>query len=202
MTLNLKALIAVPALLVTAAALTACGTTPTSTSPEATPTVSVKDTTNASVLVPITASFTDPQPGYTVQITGFVPSLPLSDATLARVGALQGGSAALLHVVVSGGDPGWDWAVMSSNFTLDCPGDSISLLSQSFDTDMTAAGYTPYPEEGAMGGMTVTGADGWISFMVRSDPDPTGCSATFTRPVTSLSGGGSWPAFTQTVQLN
>jgi len=185
-------------------ALGACTSKPTaSPSTPVLETASSGDSSPAAAsgqVIPLDLSFEDPQLGDQITIAGFVPVFDISAALKEKFSAgLNGGTVALVEVRGTTGGEYYS-AIQDGRFRLICDEKILTPQTSPFADDMTAAGFAPFPDAGIAAGES---GDYWIAFLAGGNPDPTGCSLTYTRNAAKeLGSDNEIPVYTTTVQLN
>jgi len=144
----------------------------------------------------VDVSFDDPETGDNIDIFGFAPIFKMSSDSEKQFGAsLNGGTVSLISMEITASDY-ITLPITADRFLLTC-GDNVGVAPQTtpFAADMETVGLPPFPDEGVQASEIV---DYWIAYLMPGNPDPTGCSVTYTRPATDDFPEG----FTNTVQLN
>jgi len=156
--------------------------------------------TSSGEVIPLDLSFTDPELLDSITIAGFVPVFDISSSSKEKLTAdLDGGTVSLVHIqATTGGEYYSD--IQDTRFRMICDEKVSALQTSAVATDMTAAGFVPFPDDGIKAGES---GDYWVAFLAAGNPNPTDCTLTYTRDAAKQAGtGDDIPVYTTTVQLN
>ena len=124
--------------------------------------------------------FQDDLIGYSFGINEFNTGLPLSRTSASKHrSTIRNGSVVAVHVPIEAENGSWA-QVHITYFTLLCDPirePILAVTTGDFDTDLKAAGYTPWTDPQPGGAV-----DGWIAYVVPGVRNPDYCFLLYNRP--------------------